>query len=127
MVKVKKIVPLEYIEQKNFITWCHYDPEIKGCVIHIPNGGKRSITEAIRFKNMGVKAGVPDIFIPIPVGNFHGLWIELKRSNGKDKDVSLNQAEWILKLQRQGYYVAVAFGCEHAIEITKFYLSHEKK
>lgn len=40
--------------------------------IHVPNGGKRGKAEAGRFKAMGVKAGVPDI--PLPLRN--GRWAE---------------------------------------------------
>jgi hypothetical protein len=32
-------------------------------VIHVPNGGKRSIVEAAMFKRMGVRPGFPDVMI----------------------------------------------------------------
>jgi len=37
-------------------------PELS-LIFHIPNGGKRNAREAARFKRMGVKAGVPDLFL----------------------------------------------------------------
>lgn len=48
---------------------------------HVPNGGKRSLLEAVRFKRMGVKAGVSDFIIMIP----HKPWgcIELKAPGKK--------------------------------------------
>lgn len=53
----------------------------------IPNGGKRDARTAAMLKAEGVKAGVWDIFLPIPklysprdliTYKFHGLWIEMK-------------------------------------------------
>ena len=45
----------------------------------IPLGGYRKPREAARLKMQGAKAGVPDMFLPVPRGEFHGLFIELKR------------------------------------------------
>lgn len=44
----------------------------------VPNGGKRNAREAARLKAQGVKAGVPDLVLPIAVGGYGGLYIELK-------------------------------------------------
>lgn len=87
---------------------------------HIPNGGKRGRAEAIRFKAEGVKAGVPDICLPVARGAWHGLYIELKRREGGR--VSTEQAEWIEVLIRQGYQAAVCRGWEEAKETIMNYL-----
>lgn len=42
-------------------------------LFHIPNGGSRQIAEAVHLKRMGVKAGVPDLFLPYPVEPWHGF------------------------------------------------------
>ena len=49
----------------------------------MPNGGKRNPAEAARFKAMGVKAGVPDLCLPVPMNGYAGLYIEMKYSNNK--------------------------------------------
>ncbi len=47
---------------------------------HIPNGGARSKAEAGILKAMGVKAGMPDLVLPIATSKYcHGYW-ELKAS-----------------------------------------------
>ena len=54
---------------------------------HVPNGGKRSKVEAAILKAMGVKAGVPDVFVIAP-GNTV-VAIEMKAEKGsarKDQD-----------------------------------------
>ena len=84
----------------------------------IPNGGRRNPREAARLKKMGVKAGVSDIFLPIPRNNCHGLWIELKAPKGR---ISPEQKAWIDRMQEQGYAARVCFGWEAArIEIEEY-------
>lgn len=46
---------------------------------HIPNGGTRDAVEAKHLKQQGVKSGVPDLCLPVPRGQYHGLYIEIKR------------------------------------------------
>ena len=115
--------PSEDIEQAQLFAWAAYAsgkyPELD-LMHHIPNGGKRSKAEAARFKAQGVKAGVPDIFLPCPKGGYHGLYIELKRVKGGR--VSAAQEEFIAALRLQGYRVEVCFGMEQAREVILEYL-----
>lgn len=90
----------------------------------IPNGGKRSLSEGVKFKRSGVQAGIPDICVPIPSGSYHGLYIELKRAKGgKLSDV---QIYWLEFLREKGYYAEVAHGFQEAKEIVTHYLSLTK-
>ena len=77
--------------------------------------------EAARFKAEGVKAGVPDLFLPVPRCEKHGLWIEMKRREGGR--VSEHQSEWIQQLLAQGYAVEVCYGWEEASKVLLGYLS----
>jgi hypothetical protein len=86
---------------------------------HIPNGGHRSKTTAIRLKAEGVKAGVPDICLPVPVGGFHGLYIELKA--GKNKTTA-EQDKWLDALTDNGYFAAVCYGWQAASKAIIDYL-----
>lgn len=45
---------------------------------HTPNGGGRSVVEGVRFKQAGVKAGIPDLLFLW--GGLYGL--ELKKPGG---------------------------------------------
>lgn len=85
-------------------------PELS-LLFHIPNGGKRNAREAERFKRMGVKAGVPDLFLPVPRGKFHGLFVELKSAKGKLSDY---QRQWLSELAASGYAACVCFGFDEA-------------
>ena len=97
----------------------------------IPNGGSRHIVEAANLKAAGVKAGVPDIFLPFPLiaidadhnnlkyTKCNGLFIELKV--GKNK-ASEKQLEWIDYLQKAGYYCKVCYDWEEARDCIINYL-----
>lgn len=86
---------------------------------HIPNGGKRDKVTAARLKAAGVKAGVPDICLPVPAGGFHGLYIEMKY--GKNH-TSPEQEEWLKSLMLMGYRVAVCYSMEAARTMILNYL-----
>ena len=78
-------VPTESAEQQALFMWAALQsaayPELT-LLYHIPNGGSRHKAEAGRLKAEGVKAGVPDLCLPVARGGFHGLYVELKRERG---------------------------------------------
>lgn len=95
-------------------------PELRECLMHVPNGGKRNPKEAARMKCFGVRAGVSDYFLPVPRGAFHGLWLELKAGDNKPTD---KQREWLNKMQAQGYAAYWATGWEESMRVFRWYLS----
>ena len=117
-------------EQRALFTWAGLqqlsdppDPthrKLSDYLIHIPNGGRRGRTEAARLKGLGVKAGVSDLLLPIVVGCFAGLWIEMKARGGKP---TRDQVEWLERMDRCGYATAVAEGFDEARGIILRYLS----
>jgi hypothetical protein len=72
------------------------------------------------MKAQGLKTGVSDIVIALPVGRWPGAYLELKR-NAKSK-VSDAQRNWLTLMARAGYYTGIAPGFESAVEHTKTYL-----
>ena len=85
----------------------------------IPNGGWRGMALGARLKAEGVKAGVPDLFLPVPAGGFHGLFLEMK--NGTSGRISDDQAEWHVALEKLGYQVTVARNLgEFCTVVTKY-------
>lgn len=113
----------EATEQEAVIQWCGWHegkhPELK-LIFHIPNGGSRNTIEAANLKRQGVKAGVPDLCLPVPMNGFHGLYIEMKYGRNKSTE---KQEEWQKALQEQGYYVAVCYGAEEAERLIAGYLN----
>ena len=121
--KQAQAVPSEGQEQATLFSWAAMKswkyPELK-LLFHVPNGGSRGKVEAARFKAEGVKAGVPDLFLPVARGIWHGLFIELKRQKGGR--VSEAQQKWLYALTRQGFYATVACGWQEAAALIEEYL-----
>ena len=67
---------------------------------HLPNGGKRSESEAARFKAMGTRKGFPDLFLALPCNGYHGAFFELKSEKGK---TSKEQRDYLVLLDKMGY------------------------
>ena len=114
----------EATEQERLISWAQWQhnrfPELK-LLFHIPNGGSRNALEAANLKRQGVKAGVPDLFLPVAKGTYHGLFIEMKWGKNTVTD---KQDEWLHDLTVQGYKAAVCCGADEAIEIITDYLTN---
>lgn len=114
-------------EQQLLIKWSQQAgirrefPELK-LMFHIPNERSCDPREGKRLKLMGVRSGVPDLFLPAARGKYHGLFIELKAGNGKPSD---NQKWWFRELNSQGYFSAVCYGWLQAAELIQKYLSGE--
>jgi hypothetical protein len=84
---------------------------------------------------MGLRAGVPDLFLPYPivynggekalmcgeVTRWHGLIIEMKSKDTKGR-VSEDQKKWIEYLKEQGYRVEVCWTAKEAINTIEGYL-----
>ena len=112
-------VVTELQEQIALFQWAELRPDLR-LMHHIPNGGRRDKRTAALMKKQGVKSGVPDIFLPKPVGRYHGLYIELKRADGGK--TSENQEEWLRELRAEGYRCEVCHGWIAAAETIKHYL-----
>lgn len=85
----------------------------------VPNGGHRLAAVARKMKAEGVRAGVPDMCLPVARGAHHGLFIEMKVGRNKP---TVDQLWWIEQLQRQGYYCQVCYEWTRAVEILVDYL-----
>lgn len=124
--------------QKAVMTWARWqslapigiDGKLSNFIHHSPNGGYRNESEGRNFKLMGTKAGFPDLFVFIPKGGYHGLFIELKAPKGKTKDgktrrageVSDNQEMMIDRLNAIGYKAVVCYGYDETITAIREYL-----
>lgn len=88
---------------------------------HIPNGGHRDVRTAYQLKRQGVKAGVPDLCIPVPSKGYHGLYIEMKRADGGR--LSREQEGWLRLLSENGYRAEACHGADEAIALIDAYVS----
>lgn len=118
----------ESSEQRALFHWAGMQartrPEL-AMLFAVPNGGARNKITAAKLKGEGVRAGVPDVCLPVRVGNYGGLWIELKRPGapGKPKGrTSAEQLHWLGMLQSYGQFAMVCFGWSEARDVIEAYL-----
>lgn len=117
-----KVRTSEHQHQVALMQWARLQegrvPEL--ALLHaIPNGGFRHINVALGMRAEGVKPGVPDLHLPVPRGQYAGLWIELKAERGK---ASPAQAWWIDQLRRQGHCACICYGHDEARKVILDYL-----
>ena len=96
----------EHEEQKAI---CEYLDIRRICYFAIPNGGKRSKSEAGKFRAEGVKSGIPDLFV---LWESQPFFLEVKRpKNGlvPKGRVSKNQTEMMETLTENGAECAVVY------------------
>lgn len=120
---MRDTTPTERDEQLALLRWIGLMQGKHPCLAllyHVPNASKRHISYAVRQKAEGLKAGVPDLHLPVPRGIYHGLWLELKRRKGGR--VSDRQRWWHERLREQGHRVVVAEGWEAAKDAIEDYL-----
>ena len=96
---------LEESLQMHIIRWFDEEyPTLSPLLIHVPNGGYRSKTEAVRLKQAGVRAGVADLIFLRQCVCYSALFIELKTSRGK---LSEQQKAWLTLAKEESGGVAV--------------------
>lgn len=99
---------------------CGHRGELLRFLFAIPNGGARDIRTASLLKATGVKRGVSDMFLPVPMHGKHGLWLELKREDGGVE--SKEQKQWGADMRQLGYGYCLCHGADEAWQILTQYL-----
>jgi hypothetical protein len=85
----------------------------------IPNGADKTPAAAEVFRRTGLKPGVPDLCVPVPVYIndqllYHGTYIEVKRPG---KYPPPEQREWHRVLRENGYRVEIIRSAQELIEL----------
>lgn len=121
-MNLKYAMRSEDTEQIAVVNWAHWYadryPELKW-LYHCPNGGSRNRAEAVKLKQMGVKAGVADLCIPYPKGIYCGLYIEMKFGDNRQQNT---QKEFLADMAAAGHFVATCYSAEEAIKVIEEYV-----
>lgn len=116
----------ELTEQQAVIDWCNIMsrqiPELK-TIYHIPNEGKRSRIGGNALCRAGLKAGVPDLCLPVSRNGWHALYIEMKKD--RKCKCTQEQIEFQKSLANNGNLCCVAYGADDAISYIKNYLGEK--
>lgn len=104
---------------------CWFDlqyPQYRLRLHHSPNGGKRNAIEAAKFKQMGVRAGFPDLLLLIPNKYYPFMGIELKTKTGRQSD---HQKAYQKEFDSIGAKYVVCRSLEEFIEVVNGYLAEK--
>lgn len=129
------------VKHAQWLSYQHKDGDVRCRLAHaIPNGGERNRIVAARMKSEGVRAGVPDVFLPVakyvprpPTGPtidyevFHGHYTEMKKpgeEKKKDRGLSDAQTTFHMALRAEGYRVVTCYHWLDAFNEIKWYLGH---
>lgn len=111
----------ERVEQADVITWANEATRqwpFLAYLFAVPNAAKRSKATIGTALSTGLKAGVPDLLLPVPNRWANGLAIEMKV---KGRSTSENQDRWINALRAFRWNVAVCYSAAEAIEVLRVY------
>lgn len=108
-------------DQKALFSWAEWrsnQDERLALMYAVPNGQYRPGQRM----EPGLKPGVPDVCLPVPCGDYHGLYLELKHGRNSTTDA---QDWWLDRLEAQGYQCRVAHGFDEAVRCVERYLREE--
>ena len=118
LAKMKKSETTEQIELFNWAKRIESILPELALMYHVPNEGKRNNGDIL--KAMGMKKGVPDVVLPVPSKEYHGLYLEMKFDKNKPTQ---EQQAYMKLLRQQGYKTAVCYSHTEAKETILDYLS----
>lgn len=120
-MNVRNAMRSEDTEQIAVVQWAMWNmnkyPELKW-LHHCPNGGSRNRQEAVKFKQMGVKAGVSDLHLPYPKGIYCGLYVEMKFGKNRLQET---QKDFLYDMQMAGHFVVTCYSAEDAVRVIEEY------
>jgi hypothetical protein len=102
----------EHVEQAMLVRWLSLHPAWRDVPwFAVPNAARRGPAVAAMMKREGLRAGTPDLVVPVSVGRYGALFVEMKAAGG-----SLSDAQHVVlpALARAGNAVVVARGFEAA-------------
>jgi hypothetical protein len=115
--------PSEHDEQVAVINWAdamsYKYPELS-LLYAVPNAAKRSPKLAAYMKAEGLKAGVPDLCLPVARKGYNGLYIEMKKKGGRNPMPV--QDRWLTALANEGYMAVCCKGRDAAICVLMDYM-----
>lgn len=125
LIRSQMPIASEYQECKAFWEYAQNVPLLRDNLIKNVNEGKREKWYLLALLNVGMRPGLPDYHLPVPLGGYHGLWLEIKRRGFEGHKKDGMQDLWIARLLKLGHYATYAYGCDDAIRICSDYLQNK--
>lgn len=127
MPPIQKLFPMRHFEsqiQIACVNWFRYQhPKLAAVFFSVPNGGKRTATEAKILKAEGVVSGVSDLLLNIPNSKYTFLALECKTPTGKQTPL---QKQWQENVEKLGAKYMIFRSVPEFMDIINDYLSSTK-
>ena len=109
----------EKLSQKRFVDYLYVTYKL---LLTAPSGGsvQMSSWKGAELRDLGYRAGTPDLLIFKARGVYHGLHIEMKIKGGR---VSPQQKEWIKEATEEGYKAVAVWSLEEAKKVIDDYMT----
>ena len=116
----------EAAEQENVIKWARDNEKNYPFLwmLHSSlNGLKRTKNAQGKAKAQGMLSGVPDLFMPVAIGNSKGLYIDMKSVKGR---ISPEQSKFLQAASDFGYACFICYSAVEAMDKIKGYYNLSK-
>lgn len=121
--RAPSVIPSEHSEQVTVIHFwrhaCHTFKLPEFALFAVPNAGLRDPIQGAWLKAEGMRRGVPDLMLATRTQAYAGLFIELKRLDGRPSPEQQTIGAYLLNA---GYAWKVCRGAGEAIEEIRWYL-----
>lgn len=98
-------------------------PHLARLLFAVPNGGARNAVTGAIMKAEGVVAGVADLILLYPSGDYHGLCIEMKTRTGRQSE---SQRTWEGDVIMHDYRYAVVRSFDEFRQVVTDYIENKK-
>ena len=102
-------------EEQALILWCETCPDWRVSFLY---------HRVSRPESSGYRSSLPRFYLPVPCGQFQGLYIEMP---GSMASLSKEQKTWVRELSSLGYKVEICANSAQAIDAILNYLKIEKR
>jgi hypothetical protein len=106
---------IEWSLRYDKLRWLH--SSLNGAYLH--GTKEQRARQWKKLEKQGAKSGVLDLFLPVVMPPYHGLYIEMKYGKNKLTD---KQAEFRDHCESQGYKVVICYTSAEAINAIKNYM-----
>ena len=83
------------------VKWFDYQYKHLKPLLYMNYNNPRNKIQGAKLKKMGMRKGIPDLFLALPRGLYSGLYIEIKTPKGV---LSKSQKEYSVTLQNAGFH-----------------------
>lgn len=116
------VIPKEETEAINFFQHAQHIYKFGPLFFHIASEGVASLHRRSLLKQAGLQPGIADYILAMPKGKYHGMFLELKRVKKSSSSISKEQSDFLLAVEKQGYFACVCYGWKAAIEAIDEYM-----